>query len=396
MSQYSKVSFSTEQLMARARVETGLDFADHQAVEPLTRLLKSFNEESQLHAEGAAAIEERMLRMLKNRLRMLRDFHRHPEIADQEIKSPIMISGTFRTGSTKLQRVLAESDDFNWLHLWVGTNFASFTGKPHEDTSTRIADARLYADYNSRMSPELDAAHNHDLFAPDEETFVGNQSFMSTAYFGFAQVPSYLQWLVQQDLTPSFRFIRDVLKYLQWQGLADARKRWILKSPINMGVEEAVKGAFPDAYFVVTHRSPVETTASLFSLLSSLFKCHTHSTIGDTTLLAMGQAMALESHLRFRDANPDFPILDVHYMQVATRVEETVRRVYEFAHAPLSPQSFDRMMAWDSGNPIHKHGTHKYSLADYDLTPAQIEGFCPNYIAFYKAHFADSNPGPRP
>jgi hypothetical protein len=377
--------------MARARADTGLEFVDHDAVEPLTRLLKSFNEESQLHEAGAAAVEERMLRMLKNRLRMLRDFHRHPEIAEQEIKSPIMISGTFRTGSTKLQRILAESADFNWLPLWTGINFASETGQPNEDTAGRIADAEVYVSYNSRMSPELDAAHNHDLYAPDEETFVGNQSFLSTAYFGYAQVPGYLQWLVQQDLTPSFEFIRDVLKYLQWQGLADPDKRWILKSPINVGVEEAVKGAFADAYFVVTHRSPVETIASLFSLLSSLFKCHTNSTIGDTHLLALGQAIALERHLHFRETNPDFPVLDVHYKQVATDIGDTIRRVYEFADVSLSQESFNRMMAWDSGNPIHKHGTHTYSLADYDLTPAQIEAFCPNYMAFYNAHFADLN-----
>lgn len=389
MTGYSKVSLTAEQLMARARADTGIDFVDHKAIEPLTRLLKSFNEEAQLHEAGATAIEIRMLRMLKNRLRMQRDYRNHPEIAEQQIKAPIMISGTFRTGSTKLQRILAESGDFNWLPLWVGTNFASYTGHPNEDTAARIADAHEYVSYNSKMSPELDAAHNHDLFAPDEETFVGNQSFLSTAYFGYASVPGYLQWLVQQDLTPSFEFIRDVLKYLQWQGLADPGKRWVLKSPINVGAEEEVKGAFPDAYFVVTHRLPSETMASLFSLLTSLYKCHTNSSIGDTYPLALGQAMALESNMQFREKFPDFPILDIHYKESIADVASIVRRVYEFANQPLSQASLNRMLQWDTGNPIHKHGTHKYSLADYNLTANQIAEFCPRYMAFYNAQFAN-------
>ena len=111
---------------------TGIDLADEEAHEPLTVLLRSLNEESGIDAEGARAYEAKFLRLLANRLRMKRDFARHPEIADQPIKGPLVIMGVARSGTTKLQKVLAASGDFNFLTFWQNFNWASDTGAPGE------------------------------------------------------------------------------------------------------------------------------------------------------------------------------------------------------------------------------------------------------------------------
>ena len=108
-----------EDLMSRARELTGIDLIDEEAVEPITRLVNSINEEADLHEIGCAAKQKKLLRILSNRLRMQRDIANHPEILDQKINAPIFIHGMPRTGSTKSQKILSKSGDFNWLVLWM-------------------------------------------------------------------------------------------------------------------------------------------------------------------------------------------------------------------------------------------------------------------------------------
>lgn len=387
MTKSFQLPMNVQQMLAQARLDTGIAIQDEQVIEPLSVLAKSLNEESNMHEIGANELQVRILQMLKNRLRMLRDFQAHPEISEQQVRAPIMISGTLRTGSTKLQRLFSESGDFNWLPFWKVYNFASFTGKPNEDVAERIAEVDSYIAYNSRVSPEIDLAHKFETYAPEEETLIAMQTFRSPSWFGYGNIPSYMQWVSQQDLTPTFEFVRDALKYLQWQGLADPNKRWILKSPFNVGLEDMISSVFPDACFVVTHRQPAQTLPSLFSLLKSLIKCHSNEPQVDSYMTMLGQTMTLERHMQLREIRPDIPMLDVHFKDSFEDLEGVVRRVYELAKEPLTTASLDRMMNWDATNPMHKHGVHKYTLDDFGLTKSQIEESCPNYSAFYNSAF---------
>lgn len=79
------LQMSADQMLARAREMTGIDIIDAEAVGPFQILHAAYNTDACLHEQGAVAIEKKLLRLLSNRLRMLRDFARHPEIAKIEI-----------------------------------------------------------------------------------------------------------------------------------------------------------------------------------------------------------------------------------------------------------------------------------------------------------------------
>ena len=96
-----RLSLSVEQLVAKARAVAGVDMVDVDAIEPLGVLHRALNEEATLDAEGARAYELKFVRLLANRLRMKRDFLRHPEIAEQPINGPLVIMGVARSGTTK-------------------------------------------------------------------------------------------------------------------------------------------------------------------------------------------------------------------------------------------------------------------------------------------------------
>jgi hypothetical protein len=53
---------------------------------------------------------------------MQRDFLRHPEIAEQKVNGPLVIMGVARSGTTKLQKLLSQSGDFNFLTFWNNFN----------------------------------------------------------------------------------------------------------------------------------------------------------------------------------------------------------------------------------------------------------------------------------
>ena len=107
------IELSVDQLMARAREIAGVDIVDDEIVEPLTILHRAYAQEAQLDAEGAGALTRSLVRLLANRLRMKRDFQAHPEIREQPLKGPLVIMGVARSGTTKLQKVLAASGDFS-------------------------------------------------------------------------------------------------------------------------------------------------------------------------------------------------------------------------------------------------------------------------------------------
>ena len=88
--------------------------------------MASFNDDGQPHEQGAEALHQRVLRSLKNRIRMGRDIAAHPDILEQPIERPIFICGMARTSSTKTQKLLASSGDFNFLTFWKALNPALY------------------------------------------------------------------------------------------------------------------------------------------------------------------------------------------------------------------------------------------------------------------------------
>ena len=137
MTQESKpflLQMSADQMLARARELTGIDIIDAEAVEPFRILHAAYNTDACLHEQGAWAIEKKLLRLLSNRLRMQRDFAQHPEIVEIEITNPTFVYGQLRSGTTKIQKLLAASGDFHYLPFWQTANPSLRTGDRTESS----------------------------------------------------------------------------------------------------------------------------------------------------------------------------------------------------------------------------------------------------------------------
>lgn len=383
------IALSVDALMARAREITGIDIVDHEIVEPLTILHRALCEEACLHAEGARAQQDKLLRLLGNRLRMQRDFVAHPEIADEKIEAPLFVVGMARSGTTKTQKVLSASGDFNFLPFWKAWNWALLSGAREESPDARIRQADDYCRWFDAMSPDTKTGHSFETHEPEEDTTLNEGSLRTVSFMGYAELPSYVQWIAPQSALPMFTFLRDSLKYLQWQGLASASKKWLLKAPIYYGIEPELLQVFPDAKLVMTHRSPLQTVPSSCRLIEVFHQPFDEARL-QPQMLAGGFAMQMARHLANRAAPGGLPILDLHFDEVNRAMDAAIEKIYAFVGLPLSDAARERMQRWGVDNPIHKKGEFRYSLEAFGLDETQIRHDFVDYLAFLDARFGSA------
>jgi hypothetical protein len=374
------LQLSVDELLARSREIAGVDIVDHDVVEPLTILHRALSKDrAQLDAEGERAWEQKLLRLLAHRLRMKRDFQRHPEIADQPINGPLVVMGTARSGTTKLQKVLASSGDFNFLSFWQAFNFASVTGEPNERVDGRIAEAQAFCRWFDERSPETKLGHSFEALEPEEEGVLTEASFVTPTFVGFAEIPGYGIWMSGQSPTVELEFLRDALKYLQWQGLASPERPWLLKSPSYTALELEILTVFPEARFVMAHRSPMQTVPSMCKLVGHFRRAYGTSK-PDPAVLVEHNAASLESQMEIRREHPDLPLLDVTFEDVVGDLPEVIGRIYAHAGMPLRDEARDRMLDWDAENAMHKHGTFSYSCEEVGLDEEAVRTRFAGYL----------------
>jgi hypothetical protein len=199
------------------------------------------------------------------------------------------------------------------------------------------------------------------------------QSLHSVSYETLAHIPSYAQWLSQQDWTPAYRRYR---KNLQLIGLNDVGKRWVLKNPSHLFALDALMSTYPDALVVQTHR-PVET------IMASMCSLAEHTTEGwsNTYVGAQIGSDSMETWSRGLERfdaarakyNPD-QFYDVDYVDFIADPIGTVEGIYRHFGLQLTNdarQAMKNIHAESKTGP--RAPKHAYSLADYGLTAESVK-----------------------
>ena len=66
--------------------------------------------------------------------------------------------------------------------------------------------------------------------------------------------------------------------------------------------------------------------------------------------------------------------VDVPYQDVVRDAPGVIRKCYEAAGIPLDATAMQAMQAWEASNRQHKHGAHRYALADFGITESEVAG----------------------
>jgi hypothetical protein len=381
---------SAAELLHTARRRTGLyEGIDARFHEALDQLVCSINSEATLTTAGAPAATERLLRLIVNRLRFAADLRRSPEILEEQLLAPLVISGLPRVGSTKLHRLLAEGGDFQSLLFWQGFNPAPVPGQAQQTPDPRIAEAAAFLAWRSRLNPATDAAHHMGALEPEEDTYLLEytlHTYWPTTYFN---VPSFLKWLQSQDRDAAFGYVRALLQYLQWQFHRTGARPWLLKSPPNFGYEHEQAKHLAGARFVVLHRDPVDVIPSVVGIVREVRRLYCGAP-GDLKIIgdwAVEQyAGAVARHLQWRATAAPGSVIDVAYRDVVKDETGVLARVYEHCGLKLSARALERMQHWSAGNAQHQHGQHVYSLEESGLTRARIDKAFAAYVRTFSSY----------
>lgn len=374
-------------VLSDARRKVGLsDFGDEGFVEPLEVLVDSINREATLNPVGRMIIRGRIVGILANKLVAQDTIEQHPEILDIPVEAPIIVAGLARTGTTMVHRLIAKDPAIRSLASWEAINPAPPQRKLWQKKDPRFAQAAAAAKGLKYMSPGFFAIHPAEPDAPEEEVILLEQSFLTTTPEAMMNVPTYSRWLEEQDHVPAYQALKRMMQYLQWQrpGIGK-RARWVLKTPHHQEYFDPLLEVFPDATIVHTHRDPLKTSPSFFSMVTHLQMIFSDDV--DPNRVASHWLGKIENMARrtmaTRDRVNDKGFIDVSYYDLIKDPMPQVARIYEAAGLARTPEAQDAMEAFRKVNKQHKYGRHKYSLADFGMTKDNVE----SRLAAYRTRF---------
>ncbi len=378
---------TVEGVLSSAIRKTGLsDFGDQQFLEPLEVLVNSINEEAALHPVGRMIIYGRISGVLVNKLIAQDTIKKHLEILDIPVSAPIIIAGLARTGTTMLHRLIAQDPRIRSLASWEAISPAPSKKRSWRKTDPRFAQAALAAKGLQYMSPGFFAIHPAEPDAPEEDVILLEQSFLTTTPEAMMRVPIYSRYLEAQDHVPAYKSLKRMMQYLHWQrpGVGQAT-RWVLKTPHHQEYFDPLLEVFPEAIIVHTHRDPLKTSPSLFSMLTHLQGIFSDEVEPDRVAshwlnkieLMTKRAMATRDRVR------DDGFVDVSYYDLIEDAIAEVERIYATAGMELTPEARAAMEASRNVNKQHKYGRHKYALEDFGMTRDDIE----SKMASYRTRF---------
>ena len=367
------MKINANEILDQAKSETGLsDLGEPLFFEGLNKLIDSINNEANLNEIGIQAQPIRIQGLLSNRLRFEEDLKKFPEILDQQIIAPIVIVGLPRTGSTMTHRLLASDPNHTAMLWWEGRYPALLPGEKRGDIETRMELGKAEVDAVVAASPEALDIHPWDYKGADEEILLLEHNFLSTVPESFMALPSYSEWIEEQDHTLAYEDLKKFIQYLQWQNPGREKKRWVLKSPHHLGFIDKMISVFPDAKIIQTHRDPIKTVPSFCSMCANLFEPLT--TNFDKVFIGKHWSnkltRALNHCMNISEQHPD-NFLDLEFLNMIKDPIDEMKKIYEFIGEPFGEKTEVAMEAWREENK-HEMGAHKYSLEEYDLTESQI------------------------
>ena len=376
------------ELLARATAATSLeDFGENSFREGLERLVVSADTEARLSTRGAAAFDLQIVDMLSWRLQIEHWYRLHPQIEEQEIVAPLIGLGLPRTGSTALSCLLAEDPAARSIRGWEARSPCPPPETATELTDPRIEQAQQAMQRRNQMFPRMKTMVPSSATSPTEcQTFTA-YDFKSQLFLPFAQLPSYAQWLLHEaDLVPTYRYVKRVLKLLQWRC---PPTRWRLKSPMHTLYIDALVKVFPDARFWMTHRdiaAVIPSVADLYFEMTRAFSDNVDKTFLGRLNVEMWE-LGLRRLIAFRDGSAggreNQRFFDIQFAPLQRDPFPILAQLYQFMGEELTSEARTRMQAWRDNTPRDKHGAHNYAASEFGLDTARLR----EQFRFYSERF---------
>jgi hypothetical protein len=369
----SVVSLEPDLLRQSARESTGLDdFGDSWWKEPFQRLCRSLDEEARLHLPGRLRTRGELQLILQNRLRLVDLWGREPAIATESVRSPIVVTGLGRSGTTFLHELLACDQNnrppllWEYLHTVPAGADRSRAAVGNPGDRPQLCDDEITL--MDEMVPAFTTMHENGGNLPTEDIFGFAHQFSSDMYTGLYNVAEYTIWRSSQDQAPIYEWHRRMLQTMQW---ATPTTRWVLKAPSHLSALPLVFATYPDAKVVITHRDPLRVLGSLADLMATLHYMHSnhvdHAVLVEFMCLGLEHVMDEVTAERDSGSLPQDQISDVIYHDLTEEPVATIEALYESWDFPLTDAFRANLAAYLGARHTNRESHHDYSFSDTGL-----------------------------
>jgi hypothetical protein len=317
---------------------------------------------------GRIIANGQLVGLLTARVRAERLVARHPDILELPIRRPVIVMGPMRSGSTRVQRLLACDPRFIWTRL-----YESLFPVPHArgDFRRPLAAGAVHRLLRS-LNPAVQRIHPSGPMQPDEE--FGHLSFSMTSAQAAVQwhVPGLVAAERRRDWSPVIAELATLLRLNAWARGDAGTRRWVLKCPAYGDMAEALFAAFPDASVIHLSRDPVKVVASSASLVFEQRRIH--SDAADPQAIGpewFGRTLDRQrSQEAGRRGQPQVAAFDLHYDEVSADWQGAMHRIYRFLGEPLSAQALRTMERYLSG--AREHEEHRYDPRDFGIDEDEV------------------------
>lgn len=341
--------------------------------EPFTLLVDAMREEADLNPVGRTLGVGQVTKALRDRLRGEALWRAHPEILDQPLAAPIVVLGSMRSGTTRIQRLLACDPQFAHTRLYESMSPVPPSGLDLRLLKTALGLAAIHA-----LNPELARIHPTGARQPDEEFGLPALAFNGAQFETQWRIPTFTRWWEQADKAPVYRYVRRLLQTIAWSRGERTARPWILKLPQFTEDLSALLAEFPDARLLCLSRDPVAVVGSGASLVWHQMRTQSDTVdrhwIGTDWLRKTTRRVDIARQVR--RANPQIAQLNIAFDDVDRDWRAQIVRVYAFLGRDLTPVVLRRMETYLGR--AHAHCGHRYALEDFGLNEAQIRAALPD------------------
>lgn len=333
-------------------------------LEPLEVLTSALQSEADLNPLGKAMAHGQIVMALRTRIRALALWREKPEVIEREMRPPVIILGQMRSGTTRLQRLLACDDRLAHTRL-----FETFVPVPRRG---RRLQAGTILTFLNRLNPELGRIHPTRVSAPEEEFGLFSPSVGSAQFEAQWRVPSFSRWWEAHPTENLYLEFKRYLQTISWSRGENADRPAVIKAPQFMQDLATVLKLFPGARLLWLQRDPAEAVASAASLVWNQMRIQ--SDTADPVWI--GQEWLRKTRLRqvkteaaLSSASAPRPHI-VEYEAMNRDWRGEIGKIYDHIGLELMPAVERRMERYIEGARFHRG--HRYSLDQFGLSKAQI------------------------
>jgi hypothetical protein len=258
------ISLKAEDILETASRKTNLDdWGDPWFQEALTAILDSVNQEGRLTFFGRFTIRQFLIENLCSRLRVIEVLKRFPEIQQQKIQKPIVITGWYRTGTTHLHNLIASHPNVRAPLFWELRHPCPTVDPRTTNPKRLIRKVQLASKFHSYLVPDFSNVHPLEAEKPEECLHLFDKACAGTTPFFISEAKSFAWWLLEHELQHGYDFYKIQLQLLNW---IRPGQRWVLKWPYHLWHLDTLMETFPDATIIHLHRNPGEAIPSVCNL----------------------------------------------------------------------------------------------------------------------------------